>query len=583
MPTLDWIGKDKVINHHQDVPYRVLERQYSFDEQGQHTEDNGSKNMVIHGDNLEALKSLLPRYEGKVKCIYIDPPYNTGNEGWVYNDNVNDPKIKKWLGEVVGKEGEDLSRHDKWLCMMYPRLKLLYKLLADEGVIFISIDDAEYANLKLVCDEIFGSSCFVSNVSWQRTYSTRNDSKGIVNEVEHILVYSKKPDWMPNKLPRTDEMNSKYKNPDSDVMPWTSSDAFAADAATHQGMVYAIQHPFTGKMIYPYNGAHWRYQQDTMLEIMNGWTRYEIKDLHDEKERAHICGVAVGDVRPEVKAIVLADPLEIAAENARRVLERGQWPRFYFTQNGKGGIRRKTYLDSVEGKPPTNYWPYIDVGHTDEAKKEMLAIFNGKATFDTPKPHRLIEFVLRVAGDGNTLILDSFAGSGTTAHAVLNMNKADGGNRKFILIEMMDYADSITAERVKRVIQGYGEDKKAVPGTGGSFSYYELGKPLMNGDNLNEEVGLDKIREYIWYTETKADFREPDTDKPYYLGSSKHTAYYFFYKPDKVFVLNHEFLSTITVKQDNYVIYADRCAISAEDLQKFGIIFKKIPRDITLL
>ena len=583
MPTLDWIGKDKVINHHQDVPYRVLERQYSFDEQGQHTEDNGSENMVIHGDNLEALKSLLPRYEGKVKCIYIDPPYNTGNEGWVYNDNVNDPKIKKWLGEVVGKEGEDLSRHDKWLCMMYPRLKLLYKLLADEGVIFISIDDAEYANLKLVCDEIFGSSCFVSNVSWQRTYSTRNDSKGIVNEVEHILVYSKKPDWMPNKLPRTDEMNSKYKNPDSDVMPWTSSDAFAADAATHQGMVYAIQHPFTGKMIYPYNGAHWRYQQDTMLEIMNGWTRYEIKDLHDEKERAHICGVAVGDVRPEVKAIVLADPLEIAAENARRVLERGQWPRFYFTQNGKGGIRRKTYLDSVEGKPPTNYWPYIDVGHTDEAAKTLRAIFNGKATFDTPKPSRLIERILQISGDKNALILDSFAGSGTTAHAVLNMNKADGGNRKFILIEMMDYADSITAERVKRVIQGYGKDKKVVPGTGGSFSYYELGKPLMNGDNLNEEVGLDKIKEYIWYTETKADFREPDADKPYYLGSSKHTAYYFFYKPDKVCVLNHEFLSTITVKQDNYVIYADRCAISAEDLQKFGIIFKKIPRDITLL
>lgn len=583
MPTLEWIGKEKVINHHQDVPYRVLERQYSYDEQGQHTEDNGSENMVIHGDNLEALKSLLPRYEGKVKCIYIDPPYNTGNEGWVYNDNVNDPKIKKWLGEVVGKEGEDLSRHDKWLCMMYPRLKLLYKLLADEGVIFISIDDAEYANLKLVCDEIFGSSCFVSNVSWQRTYSTRNDSKGIVNEVEHILVYSKKPDWMPNKLPRTDEMNSKYKNPDSDVMPWTSSDAFAADAATHQGMVYAIQHPFTGKMIYPYNGAHWRYQQDTMLEIMNGWTRYALKDLHDEKERAHICGVAAEDVRPEVKAIVLAEPLEIAAENARHVLERGQWPRFYFTQNGKGGIRRKTYLDSVEGKPPTNYWPYIDVGHTDEAAKILRAIFDGKATFDTPKPSRLIERVLQISGDKNTLILDSFAGSGTTAHAVLNMNKADGGNRKFILIEMMDYADSITAERVKRVIQGYGEDKKAVPGTGGSFSYYELGEPLMIGDNLNEAVGADKIREYIWFTETKENFQNPNADKPYYLGSTAQTGYYFFYEPNRACVLDYKFLSTITVKADNYVIYADRCAINTDDLQKLKVIFKKIPRDITKL
>ena len=152
MPTLEWIGKDKVVNHHQEVPYRVLERQYSYDEAGQHVKDNGSENMVIHGDNLEALKALLPRYEGKVKCIYIDPPYNTGNEGWVYNDNVNDPKIKKWLGEVVGKEGEDLSRHDKWLCMMYPRLKLLQRLLAGDGAIFISIDDTEYANLKLICD-----------------------------------------------------------------------------------------------------------------------------------------------------------------------------------------------------------------------------------------------------------------------------------------------------------------------------------------------------------------------------------------------------------------------------------------------
>ena len=583
MPTLEWIGKEKVINHHQDVPYRVLERQYSYDEQGQHAEDNGSENMIIHGDNLEALKSLLPRYEGKIQCIYIDPPYNTGNEGWVYNDNVNDPKIKKWLGEVVGKEGEDLSRHDKWLCMMYPRLKLLQKLLADEGVIFISIDDAEYANLKLVCDEIFGSSCFVSNVSWQRTYSTRNDSKGIVNEVEHILVYSKKPDWMPNKLPRTDEMNSKYKNPDNDKTLWRTDNAFAPGAATHQGMVYAIQHPFTGKMLYPSNGACWRYQQDTMLEIMNGWTRYELKDLHDEKERAHICGVAAEDVRPEVKAIVLADPLEIAAENAQRVLERGQWPRFFFTKNGKGGIARKTYLENVGGRLPTNLWPFAETGHTDEAKKEMLAIFDGKATFDTPKPRRLIEFVLRVAGDENTLILDSFAGSGTTAHAVLNMNKADGGNRKFILIEMMDYADSITAERVKRVIQGYGEDKKAVPGTGGSFSYYELGEPLMIGDNLNEAVGADKIREYIWFTETKENFQKPNADKPYYLGSTAQTGYYFFYEPNRACVLDYKFLSTITVKADNYVIYADRCAINTDDLQKLKVIFKKIPRDITKL
>ena len=160
MPTLNWIGKDKVINHHQDVPFRVLEHQYAYG-----APESG--NMIIKGDNLHALKALLPQYEGRVKCIYIDPPYNTGNESWVYNDNVNDPKIRKWLGEVVGREGEDLSRHDKWLCMMYPRLKLLQRLLADDGAIFISIDDNEQANLRLICDEIFGSNNFLANISWE--------------------------------------------------------------------------------------------------------------------------------------------------------------------------------------------------------------------------------------------------------------------------------------------------------------------------------------------------------------------------------------------------------------------------------
>ena len=583
MPTLEWIGKSKVINHHQEVPFRVLERKYSFDENGQHDEDNGSENMIIRGDNLEALKALLPRYEGRVKCIYIDPPYNTGNEGWVYNDNVNDPKIKKWLGEVVGKVGEDLTRHDKWLCMMYPRLKLLQKLLADDGVIFISIDDTEYANLKLICDEIFGSNCFVSNISWQRTYSTRNDSKGIVNEVEHLVVYSKQPDWNPNKLPRTAEMDAKYKNPDNDIMPWTSSDAFAPGAATHQGMVYAIQHPFTGKLLYPYNGACWRYQQDTMLEYMNGWTKYELREIDDAEKRAEICGVSEKEVRAGVMGILLADTLDIAKENASKTLRRGQWPRFYFTNGGKGGIRRKTYIDSVEGKPPTNYWPYADVGHTDEAAKIVKAIFGGKATFDTPKPPRLIERIIQIVGENNALILDSFAGSGTTAHAVLNMNKADGGHRKFILVEMMDYSDSITAERVKRVIRGYGEGKNAVPGTGGNFSFYDLGEQLMIGDVLNENVDTNKIQEYVYFMETREPLPKSGNGNPYYLGACRGTAYYFYYEKADITTLNHAFLATIPEKAEGYVIYADICTVPPEELEKHNITFKKIPRDIAKL
>lgn len=585
MPTLEWIGKDKVINHHQQVSFRVLDRKYSYDTEGKHDADNGSENMIIRGDNLEALKALLPRYENRVKCIYIDPPYNTGNEGWVYNDNVNDPKIRKWLGEVVGREGEDLSRHDKWLCMMYPRLRLLQRLLAVDGVIFISIDDTELHNLRLVCDEIFGSNCFISNISWQRTYSTRNDSKGIVNEVEHILVYSKTINWSPIKLPRTEAMNSIYKNPDNDVKSWTSDNPFAPGAATHQGMVYAIQHPFTGKMIYPSNGACWRYQQDDMLKIMCGWCDYELKDLHDDRERAAICGVPEGEVRQGVMAIVLSETLDVSSEKAKQILKRGQWPRFFFTKGGNGGIRRKTYLEDVGGRLPTNLWPYSEVGHTDEAKKQMLAIFDGRATFDTPKPTRLLERILQIAGNKETLILDSFAGSGTTAHAVLNMNKTDGGHRKFILVEMMDYAESITAERVKRVICGYGEGNSTVPGTGGSFSFYDLGEVLLLPDgNLNESIGIDRIREYVWYTETQEAMHpilEPDN--AYFLGKCRDTAYYFFYEQEVVTTLDYTFLTTVKKQASGYTIYADLCTLSDIELKKGNIIFKKIPRDIAKL
>ena len=579
MPTLNWIGKDKVVNHHLDVPFRTLEKQYTFVPNG--GDDDG--NMIIHGDNLDALKALLPMYEGRVKCIYIDPPYNTGNEKWVYNDNVNDPHIKAWLGKVVGAEGEDLSRHDKWLCMMYPRLKLLQKLMAEDGVIFISIDDAEYANLKLICDEIFGANCFVSNISWQRTYSTRNDSKGIVNEVEHILVYSKLPDWQPSKLPRTAEMNSIYKNPDNDVISWASDNPFAPGAISHQGMVYAIQHPFTGKLIYPGNARCWTFGQEQTLEIMRGWCDYELRDLHDDEKRAEVCGTSIDAVRKGVMGIVLSKSLEESAAQATLVYKRGQWPKFYFTKGGKGGIRRKTYLENVGGKPPTNLWLYTDTGHTDEAKKELLSIFKGKAPFNTPKPSRLIQFVLQIIGDKDAIILDSFAGSGTTAHAVLNMNKQDGGNRKFVLVEMGDYAESITAERVRRVINGYGEGNKAVEGTGGGFSFYELGEALLINGMLNPNAAEEKIRANVYYTETRCALPAASENEKYLLGVHENHAYYFYYDADRMTTLNRAFLQTIQTRAEGYLIYADSNMLSAEDMARFHITFKKIPRDIVAL
>ena len=544
MPTLEWIGKEKVINHHQEVPFRVLDRQYSFDENGQHAGEkvncaegareaalgrNGSENMIIHGDNLDALKALLPRYEGRVKCIYIDPPYNTGNEGWVYNDNVNDPKIKKWLGEVVGKEGEDLTRHDKWLCMMYPRLKLLQKLLAEDGAIFISIDDVEFYNLRLICNEVFGEHNFIATIIWRKNYAPKSTAKHFSEDHDYILVFGKNADnWIPHKMPRTEKQNKAYKNFDNDPRGLWRPNNLAARNYYSKG-TYSIKCP-GGRIIEgPPSGSYWRVSEEKFWELDRDG-------------------------------------------------------RIWWGKDGNNVPAPKIFLSEVsDGIVPQTFWPYEEVGHTQDAKKEIKTIFGGDMPFDTPKPVRLIERILQIASDPDSIILDSFAGSGTTAHAVLNMNKADGGHRKFILVEMMDYAESITAERVRRVIRGYGEGKNAVDGTGGSFSYYELGDPLLIGENLNEAVEPEKIREYIWFMETKTPYTPAAGDSPYYLGQHNDTGYYFYYEPQRITVLDYDFLATVTEKAGGTVIYADRCSIDDGKLSQMGIVFKKIPRDISRL
>lgn len=583
MPTLSWIGKEKVVNHHTQVPFRVLDHLYGYDSRNPDIkEPTGSGNKIIHGENLEALKALLPEFEGKIDCEYIDPPYNTGNEAWVYNDNVNDPHIKKWLGEVVGREGEDMSRHDKWLCMIYPRLRLLYKLLSDQGVIFISIDDNEEANLKMICDEIFGSNCFVANISWQRTYSKRNDRQGFMTEVEHILVYSKKPNWLPNRLPRTEAMNQSYANPDNDSRPWASVIATAPSASTHQGMVYAIQHPFTGELIYPPAGRCWTFEQSEMMRIMSQWADYKYEELNDKNQRASVCKVDVDNVRENIKAIMLAESLESARTKAETIQKNGPWPILYFTKNGLGGMRRKTYLDKVEGTPPTNYFPWSDVGHTDEATKELIDIFGGESPFDTPKPTRLLERILTIATHKDSIILDSFAGSGTTAHAILKKNAEDGGNRKFILVELGNYAESVTAERVRRVMKGYGEGKNAVKGLEGKFDFYELGEPLFLEDGkINSHIDIKKIREYIYYSETHQPIPQENVNQRYWMGNYGGTGYYFYYDPDKISNLSIKTLGKVIIQPaESYIVYADTCSLSKEFLATHHIYFKRTPIDI---
>ena len=525
MPTLEWIGKSKVINHHQDVPFRVLERKYSFDENGQHNEDNGSENMIIRGDNLEALKALLPRYEGRVKCIYIDPPYNTGNEGWVYNDNVNDPKIKKWLGEVVGKEGEDLTRHDKWLCMMYPRLKLLQKLLADDGFIFVSIDVFEYANLKCIMDEVFGVSNFRNCIAVRRgiknVQAQFDEVQALSLGHEYIYLYSKKPQAKLPKLSKAFEIEKAGK--------W---DTFwrGTDRPTMRYEIFGSK-PDSGQ---------WRWEQGRANKAIRNYEQYFSE---------YSSSMSIDDYFIE----------HLMATNEKLDFVR---------KNENGTIQY--YVPPQTGKLLSDNW--------------MDILLSGSyAGFDTEKNVLLLQRIVDWITSENDVVLDSFAGSGTTAHAVLNMNKADGGQRKFILVEMMDYADSITAERVKRVIRGYGEGKNAVEGTGGNFSFYDLGEPLLVGDCLNEAVAPEKIREYIWFMETKQPYAPPSGGNPYYLGKHNSTGYYFYYEPQRVTVLDYAFLSTITKKTDGTVIYADRCSISEDKLAKMGVTFKKIPRDISRL
>lgn len=425
-----------------------------------------TENLYIEGDNLEALKLLQEGYLGKVKMIYIDPPYNTGND-FIYKDDFRmDSKKYDEESGAVDDEGNRMVQnsdsngrfHSDWCSMIYSRLLLARNLLTDDGVIFISIDDNEQANLKKICDEVFGGDCFVGNVAWQRTYAPRNDSKGVVCEIEHLLSYSRKQEWIPHSLPRTSEMDEKYKNPDNDTELWTSSDAFGPGAGNHQGMVYAIQHPITGEMLYPTNGRHWTYSQDQMIDIMQGWGKYELRNLHDEAKRALVCGVSSKEVKKDVLGIVLSDTLTSAKKYAQSVLDRGQWPKFYFTNNGLGGIRKKTYISEVGGKLPTNLWPYAEVGHTDEAKKEILSLFDGKAPFDTPKPTRLLDRMLTIASEKDSLILDFFSGSATTAHAIFKKNLEDGGNRRFILVQVPEETKSpaykniceIGKERIRR-------------------------------------------------------------------------------------------------------------------------------------
>lgn len=561
MPVLDWIGKQAVVKHHRDVPYRLLEPVPELSclplppgegrGEGSGLAENDSGNLIVQGDNLLALKALLPRYAGQVKCIYIDPPYNTGNEGWAYNDNVNSPEIRKWLGEVVGKDGETLDRHDRWLCMMYPRLVLLRQFLREDGVIFVSIDDNEVASLRKLMDEVFGAENFVATVLWQKVYSPKNSARHFSEDHDYIVVYGCHGEvWVPNLVQRNEEQDRAYQNRDDDPRgPWKTSDLSARNF--YGDGTYSITCP-SGRVIEgPPRGRYWTI------------SKAKFDQMNQDK-------------------------------------------RIWWGRRGDAIPQLKRFLSDVkQGVVPQTMWFYADVGHTQEAKKELVSIVpfdTSDDVFITPKPSRLIQRILQIATDKDSLILDSFAGSGTTAHAVLKQNAEDGGNRRCILVEMdPKIARDVTAERVKRVAQGYTNAKgEEVAGLGGGFQFCKLSdEPLFTAEGqVRDDVTFAQLAEFVWFVETgsglpvrastpppsgrlrsaRTEFLSP------LLGVHDGRAVYLLYNgilKDKSVaggnVLTAAVLDVLPPFDGPRVIYAAACRLGAPRLAREGIVFKQTP------
>ena len=530
MPRLHFKGKIFVENHHLAVPFHEL---VPVREKGLSEKASLRDNLVVHGDNLAALKSLLPTYHGKVKCVYIDPPYNTGNEGWAYNDNVNSPLMRDWLGRVVDRD--DLTRHDKWCCMMLPRLKLLRELLREDGAIFVSIDDNEVHHLRSLMDEVFGEENFVATVIWEKVYSPKSSAKYFSENHDFVVAYAKSKElFKRNLLPRTEEADARYRNPDDDPRgPWKSSDLSARNP--YSKGTYAITCPGGRIIDGPPAGRFWSVSEDSFGEL-------------DRDDR-----IWWGSDDNQVPAI-------------------------------------KRFLAEVQpGLVPETIWTYQEVNHTQGAKKTLLQIFPENLPDFTSKPFELIQRMVLLSTDPDSIVLDSFAGSGTTAHAVLAQNQEDGGNRRFILVECEDYADTITGERVRRVIQGVpnAKDEALKDGLGGTFSYFELGSPmqqesLLDGSNLPP---WEKLASYIFFTATGQEFDPAETNRETgFVGRTASHDVYLFYEPDidelKDLALSLEMARDLPDESRRKLVFAPTKYLDREFLHKYRIDFQQLPFQI---
>ena len=551
MPTLNWIGKEAVVNHHHQVPFRLLK-----DVPDLSCGEPGDGNLIVQGDNLVALKALLPYYAGQVKCIYIDPPYNTGDEGWVYNDNVNSPLIREWLGKVVGKEAEDFSRHDKWLCMLYPRLVLLRQFLRNDGVIFISMDETEEGHLRLVLDEIFGRENALGTLVWKRRSSSAMRGTPLSIDHEYVLAYGR--DATHTLLYGLEKDIESY--PLRDERGWYASTdlTIGMGREARPNQFFPITNSRTGRVYQPNPERVWRFYPETMQEV-----------------------IAKG-------LIIWPD------DNPDRRMER---PRY------------KTYYDPNTEKPkPVSSWiesganaataeteaaewdiSILHSGMNQEGGKILQDIFSTK-TFAYPKPMSLVVSLIRATTRAGDFVLDSFAGSGTTGHAVLKLNKQDGGNRRFILVEMEPkIARDITAERVRRVAEGYKNAKgEKVEGLGGGFRYCELAEPLFDeSGKIREAVSFADLARHVYFTETGEPLPRERVTKSPFIGECRGVGIYLLFNGilgDKSAqggnVLTRSVLAKLPQFDGQKVIYCAGCLLGKDRLQAERILVRQTPYEI---
>ena len=541
MPTLEFKGKQHIYAHHLTVPYRPLEPNKTRSCNSSDTDDN----LIIHGDNLHALKALLPRYANRIKCIYIDPPYNTGNENWIYNDNVNSPLMQQWLTENTPVDNDDLERHEKWLCMMWPRLHFFKELLSDDGVIFISIDDNEVHHLRMLMDEIFTARNFRNVISVRRGVKSVQAQFEYVDRLnvgsEYILFFSKSPDM---KFPHLTVDLEKNK-----VGSWNNHWR-GTDRPTMRYDLMGIT-PETGQ---------WRWKEERSLTAIENYKR-----LLDE------CGST--PTQAEI------DEWWFAQSPEKPDLLRMS------TRN-----RPEHYVPPSDKRIVSSLWTDLIVNESASLMKTL------DIDFPNPKRTELIKRIINyaTASDENAIVLDSFAGSGTTAHAVLDLNKEDSGNRKFILIECEDYADTITAERVRRVINGVpnARDEALREGLGGSFTYCTLGKPIEIETMLTGEAlpPYSVLAANLLYTTSGvsvgADKLESKNDDGLFHSDEKND-YYLLYKPDLEYlrsnaaILNLERAERIRDASNKNgrkaIVYAAGNYIGQRELTQMGIIFCQLP------